>query len=290
MSTTWDVRKSDGTEVRIDELKIGDNVVSYNARFGKGFVGYYTSETFVKRYANISAKILDIAKHEFNGELIKITTKDDNFTSKYTPNHRCLVRYQYLDNIKYQLYVMEKDGKFRIGIMPIQSVNGFGLSVRSRQEKAQKSWVLKLYDSREEAYYNEQYYSYEFGIPQLRFIDNKTGTMRQSDMDSIWVRFDKDEMFKRVNKLLNLFGRLYEYPFWYKNSNVHSSRTGISEVRACNLIPEIMLVPCFKTKNRGNNGNIKAEFQKFDLVKEPYNGLVYSLKVSKEECYVADNI
>jgi superfamily I DNA/RNA helicase len=284
------VRLSNGNEVRIDELKIGDNVISYNANKGKGFVGYYTSEAFVKRYANISAKILDIAKHEYSGDLIKITTKTDNYTSKYTPNHRCLVKYKYVDKNKYILYLMEKDGNFRIGIMPTQSRHGFGLSVRSRQEKVEKSWILKVYDDRNEAYYNEQYYSYEFGIPQLRFIDNSTGTMRQTDMDSIWVRFNKPKMFNNAIDLLNSFGRLYEHPFWYQNSNIHNSRTGICEIRACNLIPEIMMVPCFNSENRGANGYIKAEFQEFDLVREHYDGLVYSLKVSKEECYVGDNI
>lgn len=282
------VRLSNGDEIRIDELKVGDNVISYNTQQGKGFVGYYRTESFVKRYTDKSAKILDIAKHEFNDDIIKITTNKYNYSSKYTPNHKCYIKYRNVN--KYILYLMEKDSKFRIGIMPIRSKHGFGLSVRSRQEKANKSWVLRTFDNRDEAYYNEQYYSYEFGIPQLRFIDNQTGTMRQTDMDSIWVRFDTTKMFKRVNELLNLFGRLYEYPLWYQNSNIHNSRTGICEMRACNLIPEIMLVPCFNLINRGVNGYIKADFQEFDLIKEPYNGLVYSLKVSREECYVGDNI
>ena len=282
------VRLSNGNEVRIDELKIGDNVISYNTKQGKGFVGYYQSDSFVKRYADKSAKILDIAKHKFNGDLIQIITDKDNYSSKYTPNHKCLIKYKNVN--KYLLYLIEKDGKFRIGIMPIQSRHGFGLSVRSRQEKANKSWILKTFDDRDEAYYNEQYYSYEYGIPQLRFIDNQTGTMRQCDIDSIWDRFDTNKMLNNANTLLNLFGRLYEYPFWYQNSNIHNSRTGICEMKACNLIPEIMLVPCFNSNNRGANGNIKAEFQEFNLIREQYEGLVYSLKVSREECYVADNI
>lgn len=282
------VRLSNGNEVRIDQLKIGDNVISYNSKQGKGFVGYYNSESFVKRYADVSAKILDIAQNHFDGNLIKIKTDKDEFISKYTPNHRCLIKYKNVDS--YVLYLMEKNDRFRIGIMPVQSKYGFGLSIRSRQEKVEKSWILKVFQTKEEAYNNEQFYSYEYGIPQLRFVDNFTGTMSQETMDSIWDRFDKDKMLNNAKSLLTNFDRLYEYPLWYKNSNIHNSRTGIAEIRACNIVSEIMLVPCFNKNNRGANGNIKADFQEFELSQEYYCGSVFSLKVSKEECYVADNI
>jgi superfamily I DNA/RNA helicase len=279
---------NNGKEVRIDEIKIGDKVVSYCSRKGKGFVGYHNKEYLSKRYSNFADEILQINKHEFDGNLISVKTLLSNNISKYTPNHKCMVKF--INSDRMALYLMEKNGFFRIGIHYVNSNFGFGLVTRSRQEKCDRSWILNTYETREEAYADEQFYSYEYGIPQLRFIDNKTGTMTQDVIDSVWNRFDKQKQYENAIKLLNYFGRLYQYPIWYQKSNLHHSTTGLCEINACNLIDEIMLVPVFDKNKKVANKPLSATFETFKTNKVPYKGLVYSLKVSNREVYVADNI
>ena len=279
---------NDGKQVRIDEIKIGDKVVSYCSRKGKGFVGYHNKEYLSKRYSNFADEILQINKHEFDGNLISIKTSFSNNISKYTPNHKCMVKF--INSDRMALYLMEKNGFFRIGIHYVNSNYGFGLATRSRQEKCEKSWILETYETKEEAYANEQFYSYEYGIPQLRFVDNKTGTMTQDVIDSIWNRFNKQKQYENALQLLNSFGRLYQHPIWYQNSNLHHSTTGLCEINACNLIDEIMLVAVFDKNKKVANKPFSATFEPFKISKIPYKGLVYSLKVSNREVYIADNI
>ena len=70
----------------ISEVKIGDQVVSYDKN-GGGFIGYAKNHTSL-HYAK---KIEDVQKRNYDGKLICVNTKDN--LSKYTPNHRCIVKF-----------------------------------------------------------------------------------------------------------------------------------------------------------------------------------------------------
>lgn len=280
----------DGKEVRIDSVIKGDRVVSYDAHQKGGFVNYHETENLAKRYRNSADEILDIQTHHYSGRMIKVQTKLSENISKYTPNHRCIVRFKKSE--RYILYLMENQGKFRIGINPLYSVDGFGLNSRSRQEKAEKSWILGTYANKRNAFIAEQFHSSEFGIPQLRFVDNiqQDASINQDEMDLIWNRFNLLKMKQGAIELLKKFNREYDFPMWERHNSEHHSRSGICEVRASNLISEIMLLPVFDKSTKTGNKTHKAIFEEFIQEAYQYDGLVYSLKVSGRELYIADNI
>ncbi|MFW6220018.1 MAG: 3'-5' exonuclease [bacterium] len=293
----------DGTTKNIEDVCVGDMVTSYNRKEKGHFTGYYIDH--IKRYGyvtdyfkNRAPKINKIAKREYNGELVVIESKEK--ISKYTPNHRCIVSLR-KDRIKRQvLYLMEKDGYFRIGITPLwKSTNtNFG-SYRANQEKADKFWILNTYDEKFDAYLDEQYYSTVYSIPQICFWHrDQKGNINQKIIDNYYKRFDKDVMRSNALKLLNLFKREINYPIWYKGINTHFSKLHLFEINACNIIPEIMNTVHFdnsnvtiRTHGKKSNKIIRPTYIPIDnLTYEHYTGYVYSLEVSKYELYVADGI
>ena len=129
---------SDGTEKNIENIIIGDKVVSYDRRDRGYFIGYYKNHRWgaesMKKYGY---NINNTSKIFYTGDLISI--KSNNKISKYTPNHKCLVKIIKNCNHKYILYLMEKDGLFRIGITPIWSKDGVNFNAnRTKQENADK--------------------------------------------------------------------------------------------------------------------------------------------------------
>lgn len=276
----------DGSKKPIEEVVVGDRVVGYNAHKKGGFVGYLSNKHLVDKYSKDAPEVLEISSREYDQSLVCVNV--DGNISKYTPNHKCIVKYR--DVEKHILYLMQKNGKFRIGVFPYYSENGFGLSIRSRQEKADRSWILDVFDTKREAFLEEQFLSYEYGIPQLRFVDNKSGIMTQEELDCLWGKFGDTTNLQRSTSLLLRFGKHPDNPLWMKGRNVHHSRHGICEVNASNLDPRIMTLIKFNKENKVPNKPIKADYCTFDMWPEAYFGKVYSLKISKGEKYIADNI
>lgn len=294
----------DGTIKKIEDVRVGDIVTSYNRNTTGCFTGYYVD--YLKRNSYISdylkskaPTITAVEKRIINDNLIVIKSGDK--ISKYTKNHRCMVSLR-KDRLKYHvLYLMEKDGLFRIGIAPLWSSteNDFA-SFRAKQENANKFWILNVYEDKFNAYLDEQYYSIINSIPQLRFSDrHKLSNYNQDIINHFYSRFDKKIIFNNANKLLKYFGRHYEFPFWYRNQGTHFSKNHMFETRACNIIPEIMNTIHFNSTNRGvrthggkkSHEIIRATNVPIDeLYYEEYSDYVYSLAVSKYELYVADGI
>jgi len=292
---------SDGTEKNIEDLNIGDSVVSYEKSKMCRFVGFYKNHRWNPNNIKTGKKVLEISKNKFNGNLIVI--KSNNKLTKYTPNHRCYVRFVKTKKKSYALYLMEKDSQFRIGIHPIIGSSGDNsFKQRGHHEKAEKMWILKIYDSKFLAYLDEQYYSVEYGIPQMIFTHNQQkGNIDQNVIDTYYKRFDKTIQFNRANNLLQFFHKEYEYPFFIRNNGHTKSINNIFEIRACNIFSDYMEVihfdeNNFKLKKRNNLASppykiYKSTYHLIDSLEyEYYNDYVYSLKIEKYERYVADGI
>ena len=283
----------DGTEKNIEELKIGDAVVSYDKSQSSRIRGYYghlkRDLLKMKKYAPV---VENISKRIFNDKLIVI--KSNNKITKYTPNHRCFVRFKKYSLNKYCLYLMEKNGFFRIGINPLWSKdNRNSITFRARQERCEKFWLLNIYDNKYDAYFDEQFFSIKYGIPQLRFYDNKTGNITQNDID-------KNELYYLAVDLLKNFNKNINFPFWEKGEKFYISKNHIFEIKACNIFSNHMEMIHFDCtnlqirthgKNKPKNYHYKPTYHTIEeLIYEKYNGYVYSLKIKKWENYVADNI
>lgn len=114
----------------ISEIKVGDKVVSYDKNSGN-FIGFSSVWSSLK-YAK---KVEEICKSKYCGNLICLKT--ENNISKYTPNHRCIVK---LDESEYYtgyfVYLMNRvtdNGiDWRIGKTKIFNNNGGSFGVRTR--------------------------------------------------------------------------------------------------------------------------------------------------------------
>lgn len=290
---------SDGNEKNIEDIIVGDKLVSYD-RHNKGhFIGYYKNhrwgaESMYKYGVNVN----DVRKRLYSGNIITISTNGKS--SKYTPNHKCLVRIKKDTNYKYFLYLMEHQGLFRIGVTPIWSKDGINFNAnRTKQENADKFWILKAYENKLDAFLDEQFYSVYFGIPQMIFYHRQQkGNINQTVINKFYSRFSKDVLFSNVDKILTYFNRDYDFPIWEKHTGKYFSKFHMFEVHACNILPEIMQMCIFDSNNvrlvktHGYDRTvINATYSDIDELKiNYYEGYVYSLEVNKYEVYVADGI
>jgi len=290
---------SDGTEKNIEDVCVNDKVVSYD-RPNKGyFTGYYKQHRWGgKSMSKYGQNVDETSKRMFNGNLVVI--ESHNKISKYTPNHRCVVRIDENSKHKFLLYLMGKNGFFRIGIAPIWSRDGINFGAnRTKQENADNFWILNTYENKFDAYIDEQYYSLQYKIPQMIFTyRQQKGNISQNIIDTFYDRFDKNDLRKSAISLLNHFYREYDYPFWCKGNGNYFSKKHMFELHACNVLPNLMEMisfdenNVFKIKNRNRYRNvIKPKYTKINnLYYEKYSGYVHSLKINKHEHYVADGI
>ena len=281
----------DGTEKNIEEIEVGDSVVSYDSLNRMGFVGRFEEEWQRDRYSD--TKIQEISSHQYTGNLFTVSTPQ--FRSKYTSNHRCMVKYK--DSDSYAVYLMRKDDLWRIGIVKFwNKVGELGVNQRLIQERGDAIWVLDVYDNRFDAYKQEQFLSIKHNIPQQRFFDNKCGLWTQESLNDFWnqCRIELD-MQSRAEILLTSFKRDVQYPLCTKEESKRRARNQFIECRACNLIPEVMFIGVFNEQNSIEVGYRKGKILKpidteFTLEVTQESVEVFSLSVSKREMYVADRI
>lgn len=283
----------------IEDILPGDKVVTFTSK-GSVFRGLNDS-----KYSEV---VEAVAKRSVEEPIIKIITEKGK-VSKYTYNHICLAC---LDNSKedikqYQvLYLMEKEGKFRIGTCKLWKSTGFGFSERVRAEKAERGWILKIYKNRTQAFIDEQYYSYVYQIPQLIFQDNNNLiNYDQGELNKLWANLSENiELKAKALQLLKLFDKYYNYPIYenkYTNKCKKSLSVGvITEIYACNLFPEIFDVITLgedrfeEEKNINRKINVLNRENRYERIinieKELYEGEVYSLQISNDKNYISDNI
>lgn len=274
---------SDGSEKNIEDIEIGDTVVGYDAVQKGSFYGYYSTEKSQKRYNKFAPKVLEKAERvTFFGIY---TVQAGEYISRYTYNHKCMAKFNSLGDKAHILYLMRKGSKFRIGIYPLFNKNNdFGLGQRCKQEDADEGWILKIFDNKEEAYENEQIFSYSYGIPQLRFLEN-TANNQQELIDRVWCSITSISNLKwKAIQLLSFFNKYIDCPIWKKGEKNYFSRNSFRPYQACNLFTKYMDFAIFDYSNKPKivsieDIQISSEYEK-----------VYSLKVSGEELYVADKI
>ena len=199
---------------KISEIEKGDKVIS--------LAGH--SKT-------CEATVTDLITKDYNGDLIEIKT--DTSEISLTPNHILFSRIP-LEYGSYYIYLMYRQDKgFRIGMAKSVrrskvGIESIGLQVRCNQENADKMWILKICNKKEDAIYWEVYFSSEYGIPGLVF---KTGGRKMAiSQDSI------DKVFKNINTksradiLFEETGLHFGYPHYIPQgtTNTNSLRNRIN--------------------------------------------------------------
>lgn len=289
----------DGSEKNIEDIKVGDEIVTYADKSRSTFIGYKC------RYNIYNRHVTAISKRRVN-KTILIETKN-GLKSEYSLNHLCYCKFNWERcKNKYILYLMcnEDKTRFRIGTTklfnPI-STNTFGLKARMRSENCTYGWILKIYDDLHQCHMDEILYSLKYGIPQIIFEPERARTKSLTKEDVVWLYENLGYSVKdRAEELLIFFDKDINFPFADQRSYEKDSRDYMRTLAACNLFKDVMDVKYFdkdklEIRTHGKSG-------KKDIVRKGYytniidlkvineQKIVYSLNVEKEHNYVADGI
>jgi hypothetical protein len=163
---------------------------------------------------------------------------------------------------------------------------GFGLKGRLCSEFGEEGWILTLHDSHADARIHEQLISIQFGIPQTCWKQSPQIQRRQRcHIEELYSRLDLPQLDRAADAVLEAHHRRREHPF-VRNDETRSkfgARQSI-QVRACNLLPEIMEVPV-------PTGGQSAQWQPVRAIDvQNHSGQVYSLGVETHRHYIADGL
>lgn len=157
-----------------------------------------------------------VSRREVNEDIVVITTESGRVI-RGTRNHVGFARLVPNENYHYVYLMFKRDVGFRIGVTSglragnrrnIQN----GIDMRLMQEKADKAWLVKKVDSKEEALYWESYYAYKYGIPMDRFLEYDEDTKKKSEWERS-LRLNKElDTYKRGMDMLKQMGMYFDYP------------------------------------------------------------------------------
>ena len=220
-----------------------------------------------------------VAQRPYTGRLYTVSSSQNQ--SSYTENHRCLARWKpYAEVADLRVvYLMQKGPHFRIGQCQLFRADGCVHAwVRAHLEKAERMWFLKVVRTTEETFFWENHLSYLYGIPQTVF--KGASALWQGIVDNLHKSLETQGP---ASKLLADMRLCKQYPI-YDRQEISARRGGsqIFEVRACNLLPEAMLL--------ASHENSQITWKPFWLNASRHTGTVYSLDVEKHHNYFADGI
>ena len=297
----------DGSEKNIEDLNVGDYVVTYNSDYG-----YYVGYKKLSRAGNISyqqCKKITSIEHHIENELITIETITRK-KSSYTPSHICYARLnKKFQNTAYCTYIMRNEkNMYRIGKVKLAYHDYFSLNRRMIDEGCTDAWIIGIFKTEKEARICEIVNSYKFGIPQIIFdYERACGKKRNTYFvnEEICEIYEKinENIEERVIKCLKYNNKKIEYPFISKGEQNYISSDHFTTFRACNLFPEFMEVNTFDENNikyKYKKKNTNSEYRSKVVLRTPEiissityttsDVEVYSLDVEDLHNYVADGI
>lgn len=250
-------------EVPIEQVRVGDRVVSYD--IGKRHM-------FVRGQA-----VTEVARRRYSGWLV--SAKSALGRSRYTPEHRCVVNPAGLDG-RFVVYLMRKGDRYRVGCCQWRygSQGGqAGFVVRARQEGADAVWVLDTFESRRDALVAEFATAGRFGLPTITFAPVHAGSVLDAAaLEEGWSAIGPG-LRHRAETCLSAFGREHDHPIWRAGERFRARRTGV--VVAANLLSGMAML--------GADG---STWSPIVVDREPFVGTVHSLAVAGSETYVADGM
>ena len=249
----------------IEDLTNQDKVISWNKH---------------DQISYSAGKSIEVGKRYYSGPLYSICT--DEGVTKCTPNHWNWVRFNKNSHGKYAVYLMWRpDMGFRIGLTVFKRSTGvsgrgsYGLTSRMVQEKAERGWILRICETRQEAEAWEEAYSVKFGIPESVF---ECGPCRNKTQEQIRLIFSHANPCGGL-KCLEEHGLLFDYPIVTLGQG--ASWRGWFKTATANIFPVIMDIPL---EGRNKSTPIVGK------TVEHYEGLVYSLEVEDYHTYIADGL
>jgi hypothetical protein len=257
--------------VAIEELKVGDRVVTYD-------------NTHLWRRGR---EITHITRFGHDGEMVKATT-ESGLTSSYTPKHNCIVRID--DNLadKHVVYLMRRGDQYRIGrtrMMYSSQHKGFGVVLRGRREKADAVWILSLHDSVGEASLMEMLTQHEFNIPGVHFESVDGDVVNAAEF---WRKLGSNK--DSGEKCLASFGRLVESPLWTPDMQHRMGIRVAFPTAAANVMDGMKMLPLRNVDRRFKGKAPRHVWEEVTVEKYYYVGDVVSLEVDEHHNYFGDGI
>ena len=247
-------------EVPIESLKDGDRVVPWERGHGR---------------LKLKGSAIKVGKRQYSGDLIEVTCGDN--TVRMTPDHRVYAALN--DYAGYAVYLMWREGfGYRVGQCALKYRRAGhgpygGFIARVQEERADKAWILRVVESKDESRAWEQIISCNYGIPMTQF-EPSNGERQEKYTQMIF------KITKSVGgHCLMDHGKNESYPLYTKGDERIHKRW--AEVRAVNLIPGLMSLPSTKVGKR-----VVID----SAIRVPYSGLVYSMDVEDHHTYVANGI
>lgn len=166
----------DDTEITLD---FGGTTLAGDLKVGNHVLAYRNGELE-------SQKVRHIAPSAWTWGF-KITTAS-GCTLSATPNHKIWATEPVLDDDRILVYLMfRSDFGFRVGVTNRHDPN-YNYGKRPVQERADRLWVLGVFDDREEALLAEESYSLEYGVPTQVFAAKERG-LNQDRVNSLFKKF-----------------------------------------------------------------------------------------------------
>lgn len=270
------VMRPGGSTTPIEDVRVGDRVVSWGGtRLGR-----------LRRSGSIVAHV---ATRHYLGPMVTVLSASGR-RSSYTHDHICIARIGAALDGRTVVYLMRRNGQFRIGRTPWRygsQGNTIGIVTRARNQDADAVWVLSSHADTREAALAEAVAQHRYGIPGWQFSsDNEL-----MPLDQFWKTVGDNE--RRARQCLADHGRDILYPLWEPDGPRQWNRSAI-EVRACNLMDGMRVcdVTNLKPDARGQmiTGSWTEAWQPITVSSETYEGPVHSIEVEGDHTYVADSI
>lgn len=253
-------------QVPIEEIKEGDQVVSYirnESRFGR------------------SRAVKKIGSRMHVGEIIAVAAGGKS--TRCTPNHKWLVRFNKAAESKWCVYLMNQGRRWRIGSCRLRyGKRGCGPRQRMFTEKADNLWILKVCDTQAQAFARESILAAKYGLPMMVF---RAGNHRMEGYQEV-IETVFNAVPGQESKAMEVLGDFCLQPdlphISKKGGNSTSFRLSGKNsfiCAACNLLPDVMSVALYPENT----------WEPIKISRSYYSGPVYSMEVEKE-LYVADGI
>jgi len=288
--------KTTEKEVPIENLNIGDRIMSYSTNRCPDLKCIVGRDINIKT-APPGRKITGITKRDYNGDIIVIC--DGKNTSKYTPDHPCIIKTGDAFFKKHLVYLMKKNDQFRVGITSPTTnkhqrkcggvIRYSDVRRRFNVQKADECWILKSFDNKFDALLEESFVNSKFGIPQICFNEYSENQIEfNKRIENFWDRIGNN--LKNGEECLGFYGKKAEFPFICKGvRKVLLDRKEIV-IPACNLIDGMKILNSEIYLAQGGVGECEDAWRPIKVLKEKYNGKVYSLSVDISHTYIADGI
>lgn len=227
-----------------------------------------------------------VSSRFYKGDIIKI--ESEGSCTEVTPNHYIRVKINKELKEKFVVYLMNKGSWWRVG-----KTKGGSIVNRISEEKGDRIWILKVFDTLPECLQYEQFIQAKYGLTGVCF---KKGAHNNSIIDPCLVHESLDEYSDdRSIKLLKDFNMRLDCPLFSRTERGGKRSFlyhGWIDTISANVIPlsGLFKVPkapqkfieSFKTQ-KSNQAIATASIKKFW-------GNVYSLEILPYHYYVANGI